>query len=235
MEDARVLVRRAPPTGALIVADYQTRGRGRTAQRRWVSAPGRNLLFNLLLEEVTVGAAPARLPLLSGLAVAHAVEATCGVGCQVKWPNDVLIRGCKIAGCLCEKLGAWYSVGVGVTCNQRFGLPAGAAGELPASSVRRQSGRRVRRRVLLEAILAELHRLLREPGWAAAVDRRLFARGRWVQLSDAGRGAPRHALVSRVAASGGLLVRDPAGAEYTCFAGSIRPLAEPPQGVAGWR
>ena len=49
MEDARALIRTGAVHGALIVAGFQTRGRGRTPERRWVSAPGRNLLFNLLL------------------------------------------------------------------------------------------------------------------------------------------------------------------------------------------
>ena len=224
MDDARLLVRCAPVSGALITADFQTRGRGRTAQRRWVSAPGRNLLFNLLLHAAAVGDVPQRLPLLCGLAVADAVEASSGVHCQVKWPNDVMMHGCKVAGCLCERLGDWYSVGVGVTCNQRAGLPPGPAADLPASSVWLASGRRVRRWPLLEAILAELHGLLAVPDWAALVDRRLFARGRWVQLSGAGRGMPRHARVIRVAAAGGLVVHDACGTEYTCFSGSMRPV-----------
>ena len=228
MDDARLLVRRAPVSGALITADYQTRGRGRTARRRWVSAAARNLLFNLLLHVDAVGAVPQRLPLLCGLAVAGAVEGSSGVACQVKWPNDVVTGGSKIAGCLCERLGDWYSVGVGVTCNQRAGLPPGAAGDLPASSVWLQSGRRVRRWALLELILAELQRLLREPGWAALVDRRLFWRGRWVQLDGAGRGLPGCARVARVATSGGLVVRDSAGAEHTCFSGSAWPLDHGP-------
>ena len=140
MEDARALIRTGAVHGALIVAGFQTRGRGRTPERRWVSAPGRNLLFNLLLAAdalatnalaadarggdaragVSGGAAPtvARLPLLCGLAVAHAVEAVSGVACQVKWPNDVIMGGCKVAGCLCAATAGWYSIGVGVTCNQ---------------------------------------------------------------------------------------------------------------------
>ena len=222
MDDARRLVRAAPVTGALISADYQARGRGRGAGRRWVSAPRRNLLFNLLLHAGAVGAAPQRLPLLCGLAVAGAAEAGGGVACEVKWPNDVVARGRKIAGCLCERLGDWYSVGIGVTCNQRRGLPPGAAGDLPASSLWLLSGRPVRRRRLLELILADLHRLLREPEWAALADRRLFARGRRVRLEGAGRGLPRCAQVVRVAAGGELVVRDAAGAEYTCFAGRLR-------------
>lgn len=237
MDDARLLARCAPVSGALITADYQARGRGRTAQRRWVSAPGRNLLFNLLLHVSEVGAAPQRLPLLCGLAVAGAVEASSSVGCQVKWPNDVLVHGHKIAGCLCERLRDWYSVGVGVTCNQRAGLPPGTAADLPASSVWLASGRRVRRWPLLEAILAELHRLLAEPGWAPLVDRRLFARGRWVQLSGAGHGMPRYARVARVAATGGLVVHDVSGTEFTCFSGRTHLLERgprrPPEGPEG--
>ncbi len=230
MEDARALIRQAPVHGALIVTNYQTRGRGRTPRRHWVSAPGRNLLFNLLLARSAVSApvsgpdagggagTPARLPLLCGLAVARAVEAVSGVACRVKWPNDVIVRGSKVAGCLCEALAGWCSVGVGVTCNQLRGLPGGA---LPASSVRLQCGRRVPRVQVLERILAELDRLLRDPHWAAAVDRRLYARGCWVRIIDAGRGLPAPVRIERVAADGGLLVRDAAGALHTCVSGRI--------------
>ena len=222
VEDARRLVRAAPADGALIVADFQTHGRGRTVQRRWVSAPRRNLLFNLLLSAATVGADAHRLPLLTGLAVARGVREVSGLPCRVKWPNDVVVRGCKIAGCLCEGLRGWYSIGVGVTCNQRRGLPRTASGELPASSVALQSGRRVPRRALLEAILAELHRLLAETDWAAAVDRLLFARGSWVRLEAAGQGAPRCARVVGIAPGGGLCVQGADGEPYVCHVGSLR-------------
>ena len=232
MDDARLLARCSPVSGTLITADYQTRGRGRTEQRRWVSAPGRNLLFNLLLHAKAVGGVPQRLPLLCGLAVAGAIEASSRVRCQVKWPNDVLMHDRKVAGCLCERLGDWYSIGVGVNCNQRTGLPPGTAADLPASSVWLASGRRVRRWRLLEAILAELHRLLSEPDWAALVDGRLFARGRWVYLRGAPRGLPRHARVAGVAAAGGLVVHDASGTEYTCFSGSLALDGGSPEGSA---
>ena len=222
IEDARRLVRSAPRNGALITADYQTHGRGRTAGRRWVSAPRRNLLFNLLLSADAVGVPPQRLPLVTGLAVARAVEAVTGVACRVKWPNDVVAGGRKIAGCLCERTGGWYSVGVGVTCNQRRGLPPAAPGELAASSILAQGGRRVRRWLLLQEILAALHRLLGDPDWAPAVDRELLLRGEWVQLDGAGGGLPRAARVIGVAAAGGLTVEDADGRRHTCFAGSLR-------------
>ena len=230
VDDARRLARLDPHDGALITADYQSHGRGRTTGRRWISEPRRNLLFNLLLSADTVGIPPQRLPLVTGLAVARAVEAVSGLACRVKWPNDVVAGGGKIAGCLCERTGGWYSVGVGVTCNQRRGLPPGAAGELPASSILLQCRRRVPRWALLEAILAALHRLLAEPGWAAAVDRRLLLRGEWVHLDGAGRGLPRVARVIGVASEGGLTVEDAGGRRHTCFAGSLRVAN--PQSVA---
>ena len=117
-------------------------------------------------------------------------------------------------------------MGVGVTCNQRHGLPPGAAGELPASSIRLQSGRRVRRWVLLAEILTALHRLLAEPEWAPAVDRKLLLRGEWVQLDGTARGLPRRARVIGIGAAGGLTVEDPGGVRHTCFAGSMRVPAD---------
>jgi BirA family biotin operon repressor/biotin-[acetyl-CoA-carboxylase] ligase len=87
------------PNGLVIVADVQTRGRGR-AGRTWHQAPGRGLALSVLMlarERFPLDV----VPLLAGLALAEGLESL-SVGTELKWPNDLLIRGRKAAGVLCE-------------------------------------------------------------------------------------------------------------------------------------
>ncbi|MGI8773695.1 MAG: biotin--[acetyl-CoA-carboxylase] ligase [Actinomycetota bacterium] len=88
--------------GAVVVADHQTGGRGRWG-RDWTSAPGDSLLFSVILRPHPTP--PDRLGLLSvlgGVATAEAVGEETGLDARVKWPNDVVIDGRKLAGVLAE-------------------------------------------------------------------------------------------------------------------------------------
>ncbi len=91
------------PDGAAVVADAQTRGRGR-AGREWHTTPGRSLALSLLLRPAGERRAAAMLPLAAGLAAAQALESL-GARPALKWPNDVLLDGRKVAGVLCESRG----------------------------------------------------------------------------------------------------------------------------------
>ena len=98
----------------VFTADYQTAGRGRL-DHKWLSPPGTNLMMSVVLS--VEGVAPeqvATLPLVAGLAVAKALSNNC----QLKWPNDVLVEGKKIAGILCERNGDNVIIGIGVNVNQ---------------------------------------------------------------------------------------------------------------------
>jgi len=88
------------PDGTVVVADAQTRGRGRDG-RTWHTAPGRSLALSVLLHQGCDRPALGLLPLAAGLAVAQALE-TLGAAPALKWPNDVLLGGRKVAGVLCE-------------------------------------------------------------------------------------------------------------------------------------
>lgn len=88
------------PDGTSVVADAQTRGRGR-AGRAWHTAPGRALALSVLLHQGCDRRSLGLLPLAAGLAVAQALEAL-GAAPALKWPNDVLLGGRKVAGVLCE-------------------------------------------------------------------------------------------------------------------------------------
>ncbi len=91
------------PDGTTVVADAQTRGRGR-AGRRWHQTPGEGLALSVLLHAGCDRRSLGVLPLAAGLALAQALERV-GVRAGLKWPNDVLMEGRKLAGILCESRG----------------------------------------------------------------------------------------------------------------------------------
>jgi BirA family biotin operon repressor/biotin-[acetyl-CoA-carboxylase] ligase len=101
-DEAKRAAKEGAPHGSTWVAEQQTAGRGRQG-RAWESPPGENLLFSVLLR---VTCPPSRIPplaLVAGLAVRDAVaRAAPGVDVRIKWPNDVLVEGKKIAGVLVE-------------------------------------------------------------------------------------------------------------------------------------
>lgn len=103
-DEAKHGARAGAPHGATWVTEEQTAGRGRQG-RSWVSPRGENLLFSVLLR---VDCVPSRLPLVAivaGLAVRDAVaRAAPAADVRIKWPNDVLVGGKKIAGILVEAI-----------------------------------------------------------------------------------------------------------------------------------
>ena len=103
---ARALAAAGAPHGTLVTATEQTAGRGRQG-RSWAGPPGGALLLSVIVREFD-----ALLPLRAGLAVADVAHPHA----QVKWPNDVLIKGRKIAGILVEgrPQEGWAVVGIGV-------------------------------------------------------------------------------------------------------------------------
>lgn len=106
--------------GDVFTADYQTAGRGRL-DHRWLSPPGTNLMMSVVLS--VEGLSPehvSTIPLVAGLSVAKALDRTVAEisSCQLKWPNDVLIEGRKIAGILCERNGDNVIAGIGVNVGQ---------------------------------------------------------------------------------------------------------------------
>jgi len=88
------------PDGTTVVADEQTKGRGR-AGRAWHTAPGLGLALSVGLHPGCDREGIGLLPLVAGLALARALDRL-GVSTRLKWPNDVLWEGRKLAGLLCE-------------------------------------------------------------------------------------------------------------------------------------
>jgi BirA family transcriptional regulator, biotin operon repressor / biotin---[acetyl-CoA-carboxylase] ligase len=105
------------PAGALAVCDFQRAGRGRLG-RSWTAPAGTAILCSILLRPPADRRA-SELSLLGGLAVAETIERTTGLTAEIKWPNDVLLGGRKIAGVLAEVAGETVVLGIGLNVNQR--------------------------------------------------------------------------------------------------------------------
>ncbi len=103
---ARALAVAGAPHGTLVTAGEQTAGRGRQG-RTWSAPAGSALLMSLVLRDP-----PPLLPLAAGVAVAEVA----GPDAEIKWPNDVLLDGLKVAGILVEgrPLEGWSVLGVGM-------------------------------------------------------------------------------------------------------------------------
>jgi BirA family biotin operon repressor/biotin-[acetyl-CoA-carboxylase] ligase len=143
------------PEGTVVVADRQSAGRGRLG-RRWESAPGSGLLTSLLFRPRLEADDLFSVAALGTLAARDAIETTAGVDAGVKWPNDLVVEGAKVAGVLSETRGvgtAELAVVVGIGINIRWPMPGRDATEFNATCLDAVAGRRVDREGLLEALL----------------------------------------------------------------------------------
>ena len=163
----------------VVVADSQAAGRGRRGHA-WLDEPGASLLVSIVLRPRLETARLPWLSLAAGVAVADALAEIAGLGPRLKWPNDVLVGGRKIAGILLEsRLGPAPLVvlGIGVNLMQRT-FPPELDGR--ATSVALETGGDVDRETLLGALLEGLDRQ------RAGLERGAFAeaRQRWRDSSE---------------------------------------------------
>jgi BirA family transcriptional regulator, biotin operon repressor / biotin---[acetyl-CoA-carboxylase] ligase len=153
------LARDGVKEGAVVFAESQTKGRGRLG-RKWMSPAGKGLWFSVLLRPDLRPQQATQLTVAAATALVRAVESETGLKAGIKWPNDLLVRGKKIAGILTE-LNAeldrvkYIVLGIGVDVNQ-------TANEFPAdlrkiaTSLKAEADAPVSRPELAVAILREL-------------------------------------------------------------------------------
>lgn len=151
---------------SVLIAEHQTGGRGRHA-RPWVSAPRALITVSAVLDMPGMDLTDIGwLPLLSGIAVVDTLRETAGVEAELKWPNDVLIGGRKVAGILAEvaSTSPVPAVVVGIGLNVTL-----TEDELPvptATSLQLENADVTDRTVLLRAMLREIAR--RHQEWESA-------------------------------------------------------------------
>jgi BirA family biotin operon repressor/biotin-[acetyl-CoA-carboxylase] ligase len=244
-EVARRLGQEGAAEGTLVIADYQSGGRGRLG-RSWQAPPGSSLLFSLLFRPPLAPALMQRLTMACGLAVAEAIEVQTGLDVGLKWPNDVMIGGQKTGGILTElelrgSVVEFAVVGIGLNVNldpealaalaedprpspplAEYSRPV-AEYSRPATSLSHALGRPVPRLPLLLALLdaAEARYLALCQGhspyqeWAE----RLTTLGHRVVVSGAAR--PLEGVAEGVDADGALQLRLDDGRLETVLAGDV--------------
>ncbi len=222
------------PEGLVIFAEKQTSGRGRLG-RRWEAARGLGLLFSLLLRPELPLRDWTRLTTWAAVAVARGIEDAAGPGFRaaVKWPNDILTDGLKIAGTLIETQidagGRPFAVaGFGVNINQEAAdFPAALQGK--AGSLRMALGRSLDRQGVAAAILRRLDAAYVGIGsgfqeMVAAAQARSCLMGCLIEISGAG--TQEKGTVEGLNGEGALLIRRADGTQTAILGGEVS--------VTGW-
>ncbi len=197
--------------GDVFTADFQTAGRGRL-DHAWLSPPGENLMMSVVLGVADVAIEEAAtLPLVVGLAVLGAVRAVASVEAKLKWPNDVLVDGRKLAGILCERHGDRVIAGIGVNVRQTVFPPEIAARATSFAALGAAADVTAARDAVLAALDARLA-IWRQGGFRALLPELAAAdclKGRMVSVfqTDADR-EPLTGFCNGIAPDGSLLVND---------------------------
>lgn len=145
--------------GTVIVADAQEQGRGRFG-RDWVSPPGVNLYFTVLLEPPFAPERASILTLMAAVAVVSAIREHVGLNAVIKWPNDILVGNKKVGGILTEMKSDqdrinFVAVGIGLNVNMPSSMLPGNV-RPHATSLKEEKGEYINRVKLLGVILAKL-------------------------------------------------------------------------------
>ena len=212
---------------SLVIADEQTEGRGRL-DRKWFTPKGTALAFSLILHP-TADEKPylTRMVGLAALAVVDSLQ-TRGLVAQIKWPNDVLLNGRKVAGILVESVWSGEEVdclviGIGINI-LKAAIPSAELLQFPATSLEESLGPDVEREKVLQDILAGIIALRPHMGsdsfiasWAKA----LAFRGEQVQVEE-GNGTLITGKVLGLESDGSLRLSDEQSNSITVRFGDVR-------------
>ena len=223
MDVAKQAIRDGAREGTIIIADYQTSGRGRLG-RKWISSPDDSILLSIILypeiEELRL------LNMIAALAVAQSIEKLTDLKPILKWPNDVLIEGKKVSGALIEsdvqgEQANSAIVGIGLNVN----LDPSSMPEISetATSLKEMLGREVSRLDMLESLLCEFEELCQALHHGEPIhkewQRRLDTIGREVAVKQGNEVLEGYA--ESVDKDGNLLLRCPDGTLATIISGDV--------------
>ena len=160
-EYAKELVGQGCLEGTVVLSETQSGGKGRLA-RKWESPKG-GMWVSICLKPKggLVGDKMGIAPLLSGCAVARAVEGVSGLNARVKWPNDVMVNNKKMAGILSESImhgeDRWVIVGIGINVNNP--IQEGYEFSDISTSIKEETGSELDQEELLVQLICEFERL----------------------------------------------------------------------------
>lgn len=225
---AKILAGKGAAEGTVVVADTQTHGRGRLG-RTWFSPSGRNIYTSLILRPPMAPFQAPQITLMAAVAVAKTLNRWAGMDAGIKWPNDVLIQGKKIAGILTEistemDMVDFVIVGFGINVNSRIGEMPKEIQEI-ATSIRIETGNKVSRTKVLCDLLKDFevcYEQLKNQGFTPIMEQ-------WRSMSDIiGQRVyvdvlnTRHTgTVEAVDDDGVLILKDDLGEVHRIFSGDV--------------
>jgi BirA family biotin operon repressor/biotin-[acetyl-CoA-carboxylase] ligase len=232
---ARMIADRGAPEGTVVVAETQLKGKGRRG-RSWFSPAGEGIYVSVILRPRIAPSEAPQLVLMAAVAAAEALLAQAALPVSVKWPNDILVGGKKIAGILSEMRLAGdridhVVIGMGVNVNTPAeNLPPEIAAI--ATSLCAVTGRTFSRAGLLRAYLEKLE------GWYALFREWRFApiRERWLEIARiigkqvkiAGVDRTYEGEVIDIDLTGFLILKSPDGGVQRILAGDVSMIEAPP-------
>ena len=218
MDAARELARKGAAEGTIVIAETQTRGRGRLG-REWLSPQGGIYLTLILRPRISPAYAP-RINLMVSIAVASTIRELFGLRAELKWPNDVQIGGKKVCGILAEMSAEmdvvnFVNVGIGTNVNNSM-----SRFREVATSLKDELGREISRKRFLSALLAEMDErraILMEPELLQEYRRLSCTLGRDVRMTSLGEEVTGKAI--DVDAMGALVLKEKDGSLRTVVVG----------------
>jgi BirA family transcriptional regulator, biotin operon repressor / biotin---[acetyl-CoA-carboxylase] ligase len=201
------------PPGSVVLADQQTAGQGRHGHS-WHSEPSNGIYCSIVMESTPL------LTLALGLATADAIAQSCGIQCDLRWPNDLMLDNKKTAGILVQLAGAYAIAGIGINVNHRLFPPELAA---EATSLCINAKQRLSREKILMALIPAVDSVAREDKETILA---LFARGssyvagRRVTVNQPGGNI--EGTTAGLNAEGYLIVRRDDGTDTLVLAGGVR-------------
>ena len=224
MPEAVRLAQAGAPSGTIVGADQQTSGQGRQGHF-WHSEKDAGLYVSFVLRIPVVATNLPVVTLALGLAAAEAITKTTGIGCDLRWPNDVLIGGKKVCGILTQLHGTSIIAGIGINVNQAHFPPEI---EPLATSLLLASGRDHSRETLLGHLAQAVHSftgILVHDGKEALLrvfeNASSYVRGRRVIVDNLTTGT-----TAGLDANGFLILKRDDGTETLILAGGVRPFEE---------
>jgi len=178
---AKNLAAKGAPEGTIVVSEKQTKGRGRKT-REWFSPPREGIYLSLILRpNIIVRNAP-RITLFAAVSIAETLKCMTDLELSIKWPNDILINGKKVAGILTEMSSErdtikYVVVGLGLNVNTRW-FPNGIRDT--ATSLLIETGKQISRPALVKEYLKwheRYYAMLQNTGFAPIMKR-------WRELAD---------------------------------------------------
>ncbi|MGH7875441.1 MAG: biotin--[acetyl-CoA-carboxylase] ligase [Candidatus Binatia bacterium] len=217
--------------GEIIIAEAQTAGRGRLG-RRWASPPFANLYLSLILRPKLPPAEVPQVTLMAAVALADTIDGFVPVAPMIKWPNDIIVEGKKLAGILtelsCSEGRADYVIlGIGINLNYPMEMMPEEI-RSRATSVLQLSGRPVSRECVLKRLIHDLDRCygeLEDFGFAPLAARwqaRFGLRDRRVRVELLDQSV--NGVARGIDRDGALLLQDDSGTLQRIVAGDVIPV-----------